>query len=630
MNQTSSLEDKINSPLVDAKERFNLIMQLAKEFRPFPISPEIEENGMPERFLSYATDAIDWALKNGTESQLASARRFLIDYYCYARDIESFTTLANEMVKSDNFATLQDKHFVYLKLGEVYKDTGFIKRYIELAPIQFEVGRKLKLKDSHAHEEFNHIALAYYNLKDYRESIIYFKKSLKKLKDEERPFAAASISNNIGLSFSKCQNKDSAKVYFNNALKILENANATKEGFGTRSYKDHFKNVIKTNISLLDIHTKQYDQIIRDVQAELRTAIEQRERTTEIQAYNKLGRLFYLKKEYSNALKNLNLGESKFLMGSDNQLRLENWKWKSKCLLALGYIDEGESLSEQREKLEDSIASTKIKQTARIASVLYEVDKKNSQLEAQNMSIQLLNSKNRNKNLILVFGSIGLIGLFSFVVLIRSRNSAIQKQQMNEDYSRKLIQAQEEEKTRLARDLHDSVGQQLTLIKRKASNNNFDDLTILAQEVLEEVRTISKGLYPANLKQLGLSESIEQLLYDLDEENDAFFSVEVDNINGYLNEEESLNFYRFIQEAINNVVKHSNAKTVILNISVNNDKIKVLIKDNGKGFGNVNYKLKNSLGLKTMAERIAILKGTFQINSRPGAGTLIKAKIPIL
>ena len=92
-------------------------------------------------------------------------------------------------------------------------------------------------------------------------------------------------------------------------------------------------------------------------------------------------------------------------------------------------------------------------------------------------------------------------------------------------FSQELIKTQEEERTRIAKDLHDGVGQQITLLKMKAQNTNQTELSKLANDALEEVRSISRDLYPVTLAKLGLTDSIEQLLLDLDEETEMFISI---------------------------------------------------------------------------------------------------------
>ncbi|MBT8377128.1 MAG: hypothetical protein KJO22_09680 [Bacteroidia bacterium] len=221
------------------------------------------------------------------------------------------------------------------------------------------------------------------------------------------------------------------------------------------------------------------------------------------------------------------------------------------------------------------------------------------------------------------------ISLLIILILLYIINQARLRRKLQEEYSSNLLISQEEERNRIAKELHDSVGQQLTLIKRKAQNKDQKDISELTHNALEDVRSISRGLYPALLKQLGLSESIEHLVHEFDESNEIFFSVSVEDIDAYFNESESLNIYRFIQETLTNISKHAKANSVSVNLSTTNKMLILSIKDDGIGF-QLSNKLKfNSLGLKTLNERIRILKGDLFIESRIGSGTEIKSEIPL-
>ncbi|MEL6811534.1 MAG: ATP-binding protein [Bacteroidota bacterium] len=204
------------------------------------------------------------------------------------------------------------------------------------------------------------------------------------------------------------------------------------------------------------------------------------------------------------------------------------------------------------------------------------------------------------------------------------------KRRLQEQFSEDLMISQEEERTRIAKDLHDSVGQQLTLIKRKAQNLEQGEIAKVTYDALEEVRGISRGLYPANLKLLGLSESIEQLIYDLDEQTELFFSSEIEDVDAHFSEAATLNFYRFVQECLTNTLKHSDATSVSVKIKKQKDSIFTEISDNGKGFDATDKRNQNSLGLKTLAERIRILKGTIHMESKPGEGTTIRTETPVI
>ncbi|WP_296385420.1 ATP-binding protein [Winogradskyella sp.] len=129
------------------------------------------------------------------------------------------------------------------------------------------------------------------------------------------------------------------------------------------------------------------------------------------------------------------------------------------------------------------------------------------------------------------------------------------------------------------------------------------------------------------LKQLGLTASIEQLILDYDEETPLFFSSELYNIDTALSDDASLNLYRCIQEILNNIIKHAQATSVSVKIEKVMNAIDISISDNGIGFDAKTKRNQNSLGLKTIAERIRILHGQLQIKSQPNKGTTINVQI---
>ncbi len=215
------------------------------------------------------------------------------------------------------------------------------------------------------------------------------------------------------------------------------------------------------------------------------------------------------------------------------------------------------------------------------------------------------------------------------ITLQKSRITEKNEKKLQEQFSENLLTSQEEERTRIARELHDSVGQQLTLIKRRSQNLDQTEITKLTNSALEEVRSISRGLYPALLRELGLTQSIQQLVNEYDEQTDLFFSVDLDNIDGDFTKNTSLNFYRLIQECLTNIVKHARAKSVTVSITKEENSIIALISDNGKGFDVNDSKKKNSLGLKTIAERIRIMKGKLSIDSQLNTGTNFIFTIPV-
>jgi len=240
-----------------------------------------------------------------------------------------------------------------------------------------------------------------------------------------------------------------------------------------------------------------------------------------------------------------------------------------------------------------------------------------------------LASESEAKNQFILFSGVSLLSVFLLISVYKSRNSEKKEKKLQEQFSQGLLQSQEKERTRIARELHDSVGQQLTLIKIKAQNIEEAEITALTDNALNEVRSISRGLYPPLLKELGLTESVQQLINEYDAQTDLFFTMDIGTIDAYFTENTTLNFYRLIQECLTNIVKHAKAKSVTVSIKKEGNDIITLISDNGKGFNVTESKNKNSLGLKTIFERIKIMKGKLSIDSKINNGTSFILSIPV-
>ena len=204
------------------------------------------------------------------------------------------------------------------------------------------------------------------------------------------------------------------------------------------------------------------------------------------------------------------------------------------------------------------------------------------------------------------------------------------KKQRQQKFSQQLIASQEEERTRIARELHDSVGQQLTMIKKHAHKQGDDSIAQMTNNALEEVRAISRNLYPSILKQLGLTESIELLIYDVEQETSLLVYSEIDNIDTHFSNGEALNIYRFIQECVSNVLRHSSSETLSIKLEKQSKSITITIVDSGQGFDMAKKGILQSLGMRTMTERIRILDGEINIQSKANFGTTIRVTIPIV
>ncbi|WP_165967529.1 tetratricopeptide repeat-containing sensor histidine kinase [Algoriphagus formosus] len=302
----------------------------------------------------------------------------------------------------------------------------------------------------------------------------------------------------------------------------------------------------------------------------------------------------------------------------------------SKVYKMLG--DEKQALKhfENYAHLKDSITNI---QRARVLSyyqTLYETEKRDSKIAAQQTNIELLQAQKKLQTQWLIFGGLGLVFAFAFSNVLRSRRFAKKAQKQNEEFSQYVISSQEQERNRVAMELHDSVGQQLMLLTRKAKSSGDSFIKDLATDTLANIRAISHNLYPVVLKRLGFTKAAEELVNDLDETTELFFTTEIAFVDDVLNEEQALHVYRILQETLQNIVKHAKASTVAITVLKEKNRVSLTVQDNGIGF---DYKeimtSGKSLGIKSIQERCKIIKAHLEVHSETSKGTRLKVSVSL-
>ena len=238
------------------------------------------------------------------------------------------------------------------------------------------------------------------------------------------------------------------------------------------------------------------------------------------------------------------------------------------------------------------------------------------------------------KQRVFILAAIALILLLYFIV--RKTSSLKQKQ---EAFYKRLLETQEENWRQTAAELHDSLGQNLLVLnnrilqlerqaaKKDITQDELKELSGIVQDAVEEVRRISENLYPHQLSRLGLTLSIESMVRKVDSVSQIDFDVRAENIDNMLPEEEEINFYRIIQEAVNNIIKHSGAKRALIEIYKDNKYINAKIEDDGIGFSP--YGLHSGLGIESMHERANLIRGTINITSKQNYGSKIMLNVPV-
>ena len=232
--------------------------------------------------------------------------------------------------------------------------------------------------------------------------------------------------------------------------------------------------------------------------------------------------------------------------------------------------------------------------------------------------------------------------LFAFMMLLlllrynRKKQRLIYEQQlMEEKYRRGLEKVEREVQDHtfqmIAQDIHDSVGQQLSLVKLNLSILSMENsrLTSLREirdqvaEAIQQLHQISMGYQGDRIVENGLMEGISWLVEQLRKTGKYEIKFEQIDFHPEINSHHALFIYRIFQEVIQNIIRHSGATEVVIEVSQTPDNYRFSIQDNGNGFDTAVLSGKNGLGLRSMTQRASLIGAAIEMVSKPGAGTTI-------
>jgi two-component system, sensor histidine kinase LadS len=233
-----------------------------------------------------------------------------------------------------------------------------------------------------------------------------------------------------------------------------------------------------------------------------------------------------------------------------------------------------------------------------------------------------------------------MVGGASYYQRERRRKRRLHEQQK---FTHQLLESMETERKRIASELHDSLGQELLIIKNRAllalgdmkSKKNIkeqlDEISNIASQAIQEARGISYNLHPYQIDRLGLKKAIESIISRAAQTATITLTSDIDPIDNLVPKEMGIHVYRIVQECINNIIKHAKATTGKVTIKRWNDRLNIDIEDNGTGFDTSEELIqgKHGFGLHGIAERAQLLGGSMRIESHSGKGTKVLLTIKI-
>ena len=464
---------------------------------------------------------------------------------------------------------------------------------------------------------YNTIGLTYFNVKRYEESILNFLKSIEKLKAIDNIEGLASSYLNLANAYDNIDEDDKALEYYNRSIDL------SKKTSNIRRIA-----LNKQNISSIYKSQKTYPKALIFAQEAYETLKENNYRGELTGAAANLADIYTIMGEYSKSEKIL-LEQLDSLKGSaaDQQnLHFNLYKLyeaSNRDKKALEY-------HKKYKKISDSRVSEKGLKNLDEIQIKYDIEKKNKEileqqltLADQKLAIQESKSKTQTMSILIVSLLLGSILLwFSF----RQRQKRMQQQLVAIEREQEvrtlesLMEGEEKERFRIAKELHDGVNGDLAAIKFKltslleTNNQVINEAVAMIDTSSEQVRAISHNLVPPSLRDFNVLEAVATYCENMNaiHKPEIMFQHVGEDI--VLEKKQEANLFRIVQELVTNSIKHSDANEIIIQLSNIEDNLQLTVEDDGKGFDVANVK-SDGIGMQNVKSRVDYLGGLMDIKS---------------
>lgn len=357
--------------------------------------------------------------------------------------------------------------------------------------------------------------------------------------------------------------------------------------------------------------------------------------------YSDLGVAMNGKGDYNKAIEYLSLSNQMAEHLKYPELQSNNYSELSTVAQKQGDFQKAFQYFMKRSALRDSLYALEKTRQIEELNTKYETAQREQQIQNQQNKIRLQN--------FLFIGIAGLILLAGLLIYSQYKRYRLRKEtQLQAEIMRQqeiavkaVMEAEENERERIAKDLHDGVGQMMSAAKMNLSafeseiqfsnaehKESFEKIISLVDESCKEVRTVSHIMMPNALLKSSLGAAIREFV---DKLNNKTLKVHVytEGLDERLDSNVETVLYRVIQECVNNTIKHAGATTLDISLIKDKDGISGTIEDNGKGFDTTDKEKFEGIGLKNITTRIEYLKGTVDFDSALGRGTVVALHVPL-
>ncbi|MCC5928010.1 MAG: sensor histidine kinase [Cyclobacteriaceae bacterium] len=496
----------------------------------------------------------------------------------------------------------------------------------------------------------NNVGNLFIQLKKSDEAIKYLTEGLSYARESEFFHLESTLLNNLANAHVLQESYDSALYFYNQALDINKKIDYQVEL--SRNYHN-----IGNLYHRLGRHKEGHDQLKKAL--EIRLALPS--------VYDQLetkGALGKVLADQGNFQQGLSFLMEKNQFSKDHHiphLHLESLLELSNVYEAMGDFMKSLEHRKNYDRIKDTLHNEQLNDKIKALEIKFETDQLKDALEQSEYVIRLQKAGLEREHFIATLWMLLSILMAAFIVLLvyayrkkvqserliaeKTRENLEtrlllleQKHKMQDIHS--LVNAQEQERVRIARDLHDGLGRLMSSIllsvghlRQETKENNVTEeikwVEQNLQQVSHEIRAVSHNLMPPSLLKFGLLQGLEEYLSQIEKKTKISISLDHDFDESSLNDFQKVMIFRMIQEMTGNIVKHSNAKDAYIQILSDTHDLYLTVEDSGVGFDQQNASNAKGIGLSNIRSRAHLLGAKMQLHSEKGKGTTYHIQIPV-
>lgn len=583
-----------------------------------------------QKALEYGFEGINLARKSKYKFGEGKALNDLSIIYMDMGKLDTAIVLLEDAGKIRS--SLNDKQgeaAIYNKLGIIYEHRFMLEEALSEHLKALKIYEELDIKPNIGFC-LNNIGNVHFKLGNFEKALEIHNQALEVRTAINDEYGIAGSHANMGNAYMRMQDSTLAVFHFNTAIDIYRKRQNLSE-----------LAVVLNNLGAIFLQQQKY----KDAEVLLTEAIEVREKLNDARGLsttkNLIGELYARTGKLQLAEKSIREALNISLESGYKQAEKEAYKNFALLYKQAGNIDSSYYYHTRYIDFIEEEYQTNLNEKVTELQTIYETEKKEKEIELQQLQIDKQNADLSRRNIMLVSSAVLILIILLLAYLIYNRQklkeqNLVTELALKEELARKKLQEKiGEERLRISRDLHDSLGAELTLISSSADTMAMTSEDENLQKAFYDISDISRNsanilrdtIWAIRKDSLDVDE-FEMKLQQFVQQRKSAVNVEIDNKISQrvsLSPGQSLHLFRVCQEAVHNAIKHAKCSVMTIVFSASDEKIEVKIKDDGVGFesgGNTGY------GLNNMKERIEEINGSFRIESKTGIGTEIFLSIP--